>query len=71
MNCHLIISILLIMEILYKGTAQTPYYSAPNNFYANQVQAMCGSGSNSYSLAAAFPISTAAHRMPFYAITAV
>ena len=51
------------------GTCQVlPYYSASKYFYANEATALVGSGSNIYSIPATFPISTASHRLPFYAV---
>ena len=47
-----------------------PYYGASKYFYVNEANAVVGSGTTTFSIPATFPISTAAHRMPFYGFMA-
>lgn len=71
MTTKLILLIVVYLYLLTLGTSQVlPYYSASKYFYANEAKAIIGSGSNSYTLPATFPISIATHRMPFYAVMA-
>lgn len=47
-----------------------PYYGASKYFYVNEANAAVGSGTSTFSIPATFPISTAAHRKPFYGFMA-
>lgn len=72
MESKFILSFILFFLFLLSGNTQVlPYYSASKNFYVNEIKATCGNGSNSYTLPSTFPISTASHRMPFYAVVGV
>lgn len=69
MEHRLIFLLVGFLYLLMLGTCQVlPYYSASKYFYANEATAIVGSGGGIYSIPATFPISTASHRLPFYAV---
>lgn len=66
-----ILSIFVLLCTLIEDSSQLlPYYGASNYFYVNQFNAVTGAGSITITIPTTFPISTAPHRVPFYAYMA-
>lgn len=68
---QILLTFVILYSVLEVNCQTLPYYGASKYFSVNQANLLMGSGPQTYSLPATFPISTAVHRTPFYSITKV
>ena len=72
MAYKLILFTFVFLYSFLEANPQTlPYYGASKYFCVSQASLLMGSGPQTYSVPATFPISTAVHRTPFYSIMKV